>query len=63
MIVKESTKEVIFLHILDKIKTNQDLRGLPESDLPGLCAEIREFLIAAISRTGGHLASNLGTVE
>ena len=63
MIVKESTKEVIFLHILDKIKTNQDLRSLPESELPGLCAEIREFLIAAISRTGGHLASNLGTVE
>ena len=63
MIVKESTKEVIFLHILDKIKTNQDLHGLPESELPGLCSEIREFLIAAISRTGGHLASNLGTVE
>ena len=35
MIVKESTKEVIFLHILDKIKTNQDLRSLPESELPG----------------------------
>ncbi|NCB52105.1 MAG: 1-deoxy-D-xylulose-5-phosphate synthase [Clostridia bacterium] len=45
------------------MNSTADLRALPEEALPGLCAEIREFLINSISKTGGHLASNLGTVE
>ena len=49
--------------LLDRIDTPDDLKRLPKEQLPGLCAEIREFLIENVSKTGGHLASNLGAVE
>ena len=49
--------------ILDKIKEPNDIKNLKESELPILAKEIREFLIQKISENGGHLASNLGTVE
>lgn len=49
--------------ILMRINSPADLRALPEKQLPALCAEIRDFLIQNVSRTGGHLASNLGAVE
>lgn len=51
------------LSILESIKTHEDLCAVPADKLPELCGEIRAFLIESISRTGGHLASNLGTVE
>lgn len=49
--------------ILSTIRQPADVRRLPEASLAPLCAEIRETLIDAVSRNGGHLASNLGTVE
>ena len=49
--------------ILDTINKANDIKNVPIEDLPRLASEIREFLIEHISRTGGHLASNLGTVE
>ncbi|MFW6278896.1 MAG: 1-deoxy-D-xylulose-5-phosphate synthase [Bacillota bacterium] len=49
--------------ILDTISGPADLKVLAKSELKKLAAEIREFLIENISVTGGHLASNLGTVE
>ena len=49
--------------ILDTINKENDIKNIPVGELPQLAAEIREFLIEHISRTGGHLASNLGTVE
>lgn len=49
--------------LLEQINTPADLKNLPAGELPALCSEIREFLIANVSRTGGHLASNLGAVE
>lgn len=49
--------------LLEQINTPADLKRLPAGELPALCSEIREFLIAHVSRTGGHLASNLGAVE
>ena len=49
--------------ILDTINKANDIKNVPIEDLPRLASEIREFLIDHISRTGGHLASNLGTVE
>ncbi|MBR5390876.1 MAG: 1-deoxy-D-xylulose-5-phosphate synthase [Clostridia bacterium] len=49
--------------LLEQIHTPADLKNLPAEALPTLCSEIREFLIAHVSRTGGHLASNLGAVE
>ena len=49
--------------LLDEITCPDDLRGLGPQDLGRLCGEIREFLVAAVSRTGGHLGPNLGVVE
>lgn len=49
--------------ILDKINKANDIKNIPAEELNALAGEIREFLIEHISRTGGHLASNLGTVE
>ncbi|MEQ1661239.1 MAG: 1-deoxy-D-xylulose-5-phosphate synthase [Thiobacillus sp.] len=49
--------------LLDRIRTAADLRALPPGDLPALAAELREFLVDSVAQTGGHLASNLGSVE
>src|SRR5471032_3158669 len=49
--------------LLEEISGPQDLRGLGSSDLDRLCEEIRDRLISAVSRTGGHLGPNLGVVE
>ena len=49
--------------LLEEISGPEDLRGLGPEDLTRLCAEIREVLISAVSRTGGHLGPNLGVVE
>jgi 1-deoxy-D-xylulose-5-phosphate synthase len=49
--------------ILDTIHGPDDLKALDPSRLPALAQEIREFLIAAVARTGGHLGPNLGVVE
>ena len=49
--------------LLDRIAGPEQLKGLFPEQLPLLCQEIRDFLIHSVSRTGGHLASNLGTVE
>lgn len=51
------------MSILENIKSHEDLCAVPMERLPELCGEIRAFLIDSLSRTGGHLASNLGTVE
>jgi len=51
------------MHILEKIQCHQDLQKLSAADRSLLCAEIREFLISNVSKTGGHVASNLGVVE
>lgn len=49
--------------ILDTITSPADLRGLSYDSLGVLCASLREFIVDSVSRTGGHLASNLGVVE
>lgn len=49
--------------ILSTIRQPSDVKRLPEEAFEPLCAEIREKLIETVSRNGGHLASNLGTVE
>ena len=48
---------------LDKIDSPADLRRLARSDLRGLADELRACVIDNVSKTGGHLSSNLGTVE
>ncbi len=49
--------------LLDTINSIDDLRKLEREQLPQLATELREFLIESVSKTGGHLSSNLGTVE
>ncbi|MBQ8208009.1 MAG: 1-deoxy-D-xylulose-5-phosphate synthase [Clostridia bacterium] len=49
--------------ILNRINSPDDLKKVKEEDMEALAAEVREFLIENVSRTGGHLASNLGVVE
>ena len=49
--------------LLNTINDPADLRKLDRRQLPQLAAELREFLIDSVSKTGGHLSSNLGTVE
>ncbi len=49
--------------LLDQINKTGDIKTIPKSQYPELAREIRQFLIEKISTTGGHLASNLGTVE
>jgi len=48
---------------LDHINTPADLRGLDRAELKEVADELREFVLRSVSRTGGHLSSNLGTVE
>ncbi len=49
--------------LLDSINSPNDLRRLPRSDLPRLAQQLRDFVLHSVSQTGGHLSSNLGTVE
>ncbi|MFN3545625.1 MAG: 1-deoxy-D-xylulose-5-phosphate synthase [Thiobacillus sp.] len=49
--------------LLDRIDSPSDLRKLAPADLPQLASELREYLVTSVGQTGGHLASNLGTVE
>ncbi|MBB4635171.1 1-deoxy-D-xylulose-5-phosphate synthase [Longimicrobium terrae] len=50
--------------LLDTVRTPEDVRALPESELPQLCADVRDRIIDVVSRhKGAHFGSNLGTVE
>ncbi|MDE3102799.1 MAG: 1-deoxy-D-xylulose-5-phosphate synthase [Chloroflexota bacterium] len=49
--------------VLERIGSPQDLRGLTRDELLALCAEIREFTVEAVQRTGGHISSSLGATE
>ena len=51
------------MRILQNICGHNDLTVLNEKQRAQLCEEIREFLVSSVSKTGGHLASNLGVVE
>jgi len=50
-------------NLLKTIQSPSDLRELTRSQLPQIANELREFLLDSVSQTGGHLSSNLGTVE
>ncbi len=51
------------MKLLDKINSPKDLKKMSSGSLTSLCGEIRQFLVESVSKTGGHLASNLGVVE
>ena len=48
---------------LEDIHSPKDIKNLNTSELTDLCAQLRQKMVDTVSRTGGHLASNLGTVE
>ena len=45
------------------VDSTQELRLLPKESLPKLCDELRRYLLDSVSRSSGHFASGLGTVE
>jgi 1-deoxy-D-xylulose-5-phosphate synthase len=49
--------------LLDRVKLPEDLRLLPDTDLPQFAQELRDELVEQVSRTGGHLGAGLGVVE
>ena len=49
--------------LLSRIEQPADIRHLSRSELKQLATELRDHLLQSVSRTGGHLSSNLGTVE
>ena len=49
--------------VLHTINSSQELKQLEQSELPQLADELREFILQSVAGTGGHLSSNLGTVE
>jgi 1-deoxy-D-xylulose-5-phosphate synthase len=49
--------------LIEKIKSPADLRALDRSQLAQVCDEIRDHIVQSVSKTGGHLGSNLGAVE
>jgi 1-deoxy-D-xylulose-5-phosphate synthase len=49
--------------LLDTIDDPADLRALPRERLPALAEELRAYLLDSVAKTGGHLSSNLGTIE
>src|SRR4051812_37257562 len=51
------------MDLLNKINSPADLRNLPRAELMPLADELRAFVLDSVSKTGGHLSSNLGTVE
>ena len=51
------------MNLLDKINSPKDLKKLSRSELVTLCDEMRDFIIESVSKTGGHLSSNLGVIE
>ncbi len=51
------------MRILESVRGHEDMLRLDASQRETLCAEIRQFLVDSLSKTGGHLASNLGVVE
>ena len=59
-----ASQEVFILNnILDFINQPNDIKHIEKSRMPELCNDIRAFLLDSVSKTGGHLASNLGVVE
>ncbi len=49
--------------LLDKIHWPHELRALDRRELAALAIELRQFIVESVARTGGHLSSNLGTIE
>ena len=60
---QETSRQQVSDTLLGQVQSPGDLRYLSAAQLPRLAAEIRDFLVQKVSRTGGHLGPNLGAVE
>ncbi len=58
-----SAKKSMEYQYINKIDSPADLKKVPVEELPAVCAELRQFIIEALSKNPGHLASSLGTIE
>lgn len=56
-------RDILIAMTLDRIRTPADVRELSYTEVDDLASEIRDFIVGAVSETGGHLGSNLGAVE
>ncbi len=56
-------KDRLMGNLLEQVDSPEDLKDLSVSQLKALADEIRRFILSSVSKTGGHLASNLGVVE
>ena len=63
MLLSESSVKERLRGLLEQIKKPNDIKNINPSEYSELAREIRRFLVRKVSRTGGHLASNLGVVE
>jgi 1-deoxy-D-xylulose-5-phosphate synthase len=57
------TQQTLRMTLLSTINSPADLRALPKAQLKALATELREYVLQSVSKTGGHLSSNLGTIE
>ena len=51
------------MNVLNTVNSSADIKKLSDEELEALASELRLFLLDSVSKTGGHLASNLGDVE
>ncbi len=63
MTKSDSSKGATGRNLLQGIRSPADVKALKEQDLPQLAQEVRDELVSALSKTGGHLGPNLGVVE
>lgn len=61
--VQKQTEKKQSNHLLDSVDLPQDLKNLTDSELQQITHEVRDFMIASVSKTGGHLGAGLGVVE
>ncbi len=61
--MNSNKNEHMNLSLLDKVNSPEELKKLNSEDLPQLCDEIRQLIVRTVSDNGGHLSSNLGSVE
>lgn len=60
---RDDRRKDMYMSLLDRVNTPQDIKSMSLAELKTLAQEIREVLITRVSETGGHMAPNLGFVE
>ena len=61
--ISSSPESTELANLLGRINATNDIKKLSPEELPGLAAEIRKLILDVVTKTGGHLGSNLGVIE